>query len=548
MTEISLLGPDGQKLAPRPSKARALAGGDGRFGGPPYDAADLWNQHLAAWTPFLWSPDGELNMYRDRIVSRVRDMVRNDGWAAGAVTRLLDNAIGATLRPISKPDYRYLAQETGLKTFDHEWAKEFGRAADANWRSWAHDLGLYCDAARNLTFDQMMWLGFRHKLVDGDALAVMMWIPERMKPGAARYATAVQMVDPDRLSNPQLRFDTMTCRGGVEIDRYGAAIAYHIRRAHVGDWFAAAESMMWDRVPRETEWGRPVVIHDFDSDRAATHRGGAGIFAPILQRLKMLIKYDGTELDSAIINSIFAAYIESPFDHQFVAEALNDGERLNTLQQNRAEFHKAHPLMLGNARLPILFPGEAVKSVAANRPAAQFDAFENAVLRNVAAGTGLSAQQVSNNWSDVNYSSARGALLEAWKTLDRRRDHYAVRFASPIRSAWLEECMAIDDLPLPAGAPDYLECRNAYARCRWLGPGRGWIDPVAERQGSVMAMDAALSTLEDETAQNSGLDFEEVLEQRSYELKRFDELGIPRPEWAGQQISATQAVQKPQAT
>jgi capsid protein len=68
-----------------------------------------------------------------------------------------------------------------------------------------------------------------------------------------------------------------------------------------------------------------------------------------------------------------------------------------------------------------------------------------------------------------------------------------------------------------------------------MGPGRGWIDPVAERQGAVMGMDAALSTLEDETAAQ-GLDYQEVLEQRSYELKLFDEYGIPKPEWAGERI------------
>ena len=157
------------------------------------------------------------------------------------------------------------------------------------------------------------------------------------------------------------------------------------------------------------------------------------------------------------------------------------------------------------------------------------------MLRNCASGLGLSAQQVSNNWSDVNYSSARGALLEAWKTLDRRRDDFAFRFAAPIRGAWLEEAMTVDEPPLPKNAPDFLECRDAYCRARWQGPGRGWVDPVAEKQGAVIGMDAALSTLEEECAAQ-GLDFEEVLEQRRYELELFDEYNIPRPQWAGQLV------------
>ena len=95
--------------------------------------------------------------------------------------------------------------------------------------------------------------------------------------------------------------------------------------------------MTWERVPRETAWGRPIVVHDYDGDRASQHRGGAGIFTPVLQRLKMLIKYDGVELDASIINAIFAAYVESPLDHEMMAEALEDEEKLPFYQGHRRE-------------------------------------------------------------------------------------------------------------------------------------------------------------------------------------------------------------------
>ena len=543
---VVLYGPDSKPIQTKPSRARALSGGSGRYTGPPYDAADLYGQHMAEWQPYLWSPDGELNQYRDRIVSRTRDLVKNDGWASGAVTRILDNAVGSNLRPIARPDHRFLAKFSGNSAFDDVWAKEYSSAVDANWRTWAvTDLGRYCDATRNMTFGQMMRVAFRHKLIDGDSLSVVQWIPDRVHLGGARYCTAIQLVDPDRLSNPQLRFDQMTMRGGVEIDRWGAAIAYHIRKAHAGDWFSAAESVTWERVPRETAWGRPIVVHDFDSDRASQHRGGAGIFSSVLQRLKMLTKYDGVELDAAIINAIFAAYIESPFDHDMMGEALEDEEKLPFYQNQRKEFHNEKAITLGNSRIPILYPGEKINSVAANRPTGNFKEFEAAVLRNGASATGLSAQQFSNNWSDVNYSSARGALLEAWKTLHRRRHDFAEGFAAPLRSAWLEESHEIDDLPLPNNAPDYIACRGAYARCRWMGPGMGWIAPTEEAGAAIMRMDGALSTLEDECAAQ-GLEFEEVLEQRKYELGLFKKHGIPTPEWGGQFFAASHAKQKPE--
>ena len=364
---VSILGADGNPLLHKPGKAAMLAGGSRT----PYDAADVRGEHLADWNPYLWSPDGELNMYRDRIVSRVRDLVKNDGWASAAVTRTLDSVIGADFRPLAKPDYQALRAMTGVKAFDHVWADEFGEAVEAHWRLWANDMGLWCDASRNNTMSQMMRLAFRHKIVDGDALGILYWLPKRINRGA-RYATTLQLIDPDRLSNPQLRFDAHTMRGGVEVDEYGAAVAYHIRRAHQGDWFSAKESLQWDRIERETPWGRPIVVHDYDSDRAGQHRGGAGILAPVVQRLKMLIKYDGTELDAAIVNAIFGAYVESPFDHEFVEQALGDKEGLNNYQELRSDYHSRKSTSLAGARMPILFPGEQINAVTAARPAGNF--------------------------------------------------------------------------------------------------------------------------------------------------------------------------------
>ncbi len=542
-TTVKILGPDGKPVEPSRGRASMLVGSSN----VPYDAADRSSAHMADWNPYLNSPDGELNMYRDRIVARVRDLVRNDGWASAAVTRTLDNVIGADFRPVSKPDYKALRAQTGIKAFDHVWADEFGQALEANWRTWAYDPGRYCDAQRKQTVPQMMWLGFRHKIVDGDALAIMQWLPERVGVGRARYATAVQMVDPDRLSNPQLRFDSKTMRGGVEIDEYGAAVWYWIRRAHQGDYFNAAESVTWDRIPRETEWGRPIVIHDFDADRAGQHRGGAGILTPVLQRLKMIIKYDGIELDAALLNAIFGAYIESPFDPELVEQALGEGDDLSAYQQQRADFHQDRRIKLGGVRMPMLFPGERINTVTASRPNSNFAEFEAAMLRNVAAGTGTSTQQISQNWSDVNYSSYRAAMLEAWKTFDRRRVDYAVGFGQQIYNGFVEESMELDDLPLPAGAPPFIEARAAYGRAKWMGPGRGYTDPVKEKQGSILGMDAGLSTLENEAAELAGEDWRDNLDQRALEVARFKELGLKLPQWAAG-TEASEASKEPEAT
>lgn len=528
---IRILDHRGEPMVRKLSPAHALIGGGNST---PYDAADMFSDHMAEWWPYLTSADGALNAYRDTIVARTRDVVKNDGWASGTITRILDNAVGANFRPISKPDFKALATYSGIKAFDESWAYEFAQALDGSYRAWALGRGRWCDVSRNLTVPQMFRLAFRHKLVDGDALGLLRWMPKRIAPGRAQYATALQILDPDRLSNPTLSFDQLHLRGGVEIDDDGVAVAYHIRRAHQNDIWAAGASMIWDRIERETDWGRPIIVHDYDHDQAATHRGGAGILAPVLHRLRMLFQYDVAELDASLLNAIFSAYIESPFDQEFVEGALSGEDKLNAYQAERVEFHKANRITVpgSGATMTKLFPGEKMGQVQAQRPNANFKEFEAAVLRNVAAAAGVSTQQVTNNWADVNYSSHQGALQEFFKTLSRRRDDFANGFCQPIREAFVEEAMDLDDLPLPAGAPDFMECASAYARAKWIGPARGWTNPVDEVKGAVLGMDAALMDY-DELCAEQGIDADDMIAARKHTIRRFQEAGIPLPTWSG---------------
>ena len=528
---VQILDHNGRPMVQKTRHAQALVGGNNST---PYDAADMFSDHMAGWLPYLTSADGALNSYRDTIVARTRDIVKNDGWASGTITRILDNAVGANFRPISKPDFKALASYSGLAAFDEHWAYDFAQWLDASYRAWALGRGRWADVSRNLTVPQMFRLAFRHKLVDGDALGLLRWMPERIRPGRAQYATALQLIDPDRLSNPQISFDQRYLRGGVEIDDDGVAIAYHIRRGHQNDIWAAGDSMTWDRIERETEWGRPIIVHDYEHDQASTHRGGAGILTPVLHRLRMLFDYDVAELDSSLLNAIFSAYIESPFDQEFVDGAFGGDEKLNAYQAERAEYHKLNRITIPGtgASMTKLFPGEKMGQVQAARPNPNFASFEAAVLRNVASAAGVSAQQVSNNWSDVNYSSHQGALQEFFKTLGRRRDEFSEGFCQPVREAFVEEAMEMDEPPLPAGAPEFMECAAAYARANWIGPPRGWTNPIDEVKGAVLGMDAALMDY-DQLCAEQGLDADDMIASRKHMIRRFQEAGIPVPTWAG---------------
>lgn len=475
----------------------------------PYHAADPMRQEMEGWNVGITAPDADVLLGRDTSVARARDLVRNNGYAAGAATSEVDTVIGAQFRLSYKPDWKAL----GL---DAEWAAGFARAVEAQWRLYAFDIGRYCDAARHLTVPGLFGQAYRHYLVDGEALAVLLWRPGR----GGDWATALQIVHPDRLSNPNLGPDLDTLRGGIELGEDGQAVAYHIRRRHPGDvWgWGGADAYVWERVERETAWGRPIVIHYYDKLAAEQHRG-VSRFAAILEKFKMGDHYGRVELQAAVLNAILGAFIESPFDHDLLSDALSDG-RLSDYQRQRKEFHDRRQLSLGGVRLPTLYPGERITALNAARPATQFAEFEAAALRNIAAGLGTTYEQLSRDWSRVNYSSARAALLEIWRSLGSRRQQFADGFATPVFAAWLEETIDSGRVELPPGAPDFWSARAAYTRCRWIGPGRGWIDPLKERQAAVLGIASGFDTLESVCAEQ-GQDYEEVLDQLAREIAQM---------------------------
>ena len=345
--------------------------------------------------------------------------------------------------------------------------------------------------------------------------------------------------------------DTKYLRGGVEIDDDGVPIAYHIRRAHQNDWYNAVESMQWERVEREDEDGWRRVIHDFEHDRAGQNRG-IGVFTPVLAHAKMLARYYGVELQAATVATIFGTYVTSPYDPAMIEAAMDaDGgeQEMGFYQDLRADWSQERPAMLNGVRVPTLAPGEEIKQVAAAHPHVGFEDFAHEMLRSIASAMGVSAEQITQDWSKTNYSSARAALLESWKTLTRRNTEFKVGTATPVYSSWLQEAMERGDLDdvLPKDAPDFIEADTAYSRCDWLGVARGWVDPVKEKQGAILGLDGGLSTLKRECAEQ-GLDYEEVIQQRAVEVRMFKEAGLPPPKWFGDGADdASRPCEEPQA-
>ena len=94
--------------------------------------------------------------------------------------------------------------------------------------------------------------------------------------------------------------------------------------------------------------------------------------------------------------------------------------------------------------------------------------------------------------------------------------------------AWLEEKIDRGQIVLPRNAPDFHENWAAYAGAKWIGPGKGFVDPVKEVTAAAMRVALAFSTLEDEAAELTGSDYFENQAQIKREIAAMPE-GVLHP-------------------
>lgn len=483
-------------------------------GTPAYRAASGLSQELAGYWPAFTSADSAVLPNIRISLDRTRDLIRNDPHAAAAVARLTDMLVGSGWTLVATPDARAL----GLAP---EVARELGRKIRSEWKLYTRDPRKFCDARRRLTMNGIFRLAARTTASAGEATAALKFDIKRVVKMGARYSTCVALVDPDRVCNPNNQPDSLQIRGGVEFDADGVAVAYHMRNAHVGDWWAAVQAQTWVRIPREMSWGRPVFIHAFEGDREDQTRAITP-FAALLSRLRMIGKFADTELASATANALFAAFVESDLPADEIANRMSApkvagvGEIRASYLDRIVDHYQKHPAMLGGVRIPVMLPGSKISMNNAPRQTASFASFQTAFLQSIAAHLGLSYEQLAMDWSRTNYSSARAALNEVWRTIKRMQAVFAEQFVQPIYMAFLEEAFDKGYIVAPAGCPDFWDMPEAWLAARWIGPGRGYIDPTKEAEASALRQESLTTNLEIENAEQ-GIDWEENIEQIAFE-------------------------------
>jgi lambda family phage portal protein len=492
-----------------------------------YQGADRAGRELATWHPGQFSADGALLPELETLRDRTEDMIRNHGIASGAVQTHLDNIVGPGLLLDASPDRRALGLKDGERVDEMD---EFENMAEAKFENYCEDNGCYIDASRRLRFSDMCAQAYRSYLTSFEIVGTAEWLK---RPGT-KYRTAIQMIDPARLSNPRGGFDSDRLRAGVALDQMGAPVGYWFCTHLNGDRMMSTRMQEWKYVPRETPWGRQMVLHVYDADKPGQSRGKNGIVS-VLAKMKMLEKFEQATMQTAVLNSMYAAVIQSSLDWNAVGAAIgagSDSDPTLSYLKNVTEFHKEGNVRYNGAKVMHLYPGEEFNLLSPEHPGANFASFEEATLRHIARGFNLTYEQLSGDYSKTNYSSARAAMLEAWRFFSGKQYTIAGRFATMIYQLWFEEAVELGELVLPPGLPDFYEAKSAWTRCHWIGPGRGHVDPLKEANATKVEMSMGLTNLQIEAGLR-GRRWQDLIDQRAQEDRYARKRGIDPESFRG---------------
>jgi len=471
----------------RPLRVEAAAG---RFEGARFNRLMMdWVTSGLGTNPLPW----ELQTLRDRS----QDRCLNDPIAASLPQTITVNVVGPGLQPQS----RLRADQLGISEEEAEALQAQAEAAFDLWQPGA-------DAAGRLDFAEIQALVMRKVVEDGEILVNLPILP----PTSFRpLGRALEMVAADRLATPQ-GLSRENVFQGVELGAVRQEpVRYWIRKApkNVGD--LELPSFEFTGIPARDAQGRPLILHIFATQQPGQVRG-VPHFAPVLKLFKSLADSLDAEVVAEKVAACLSAVITQNDPNIPILATIQEpgtGKKLTQLEPGM---------------IPTLAPGEDIKLIDFKRGGETFDVFLTKVLRIIGNALGLPYELLLKDFSRTNYSSARAALLEAWRVFLYWRQWLTRKFCQPVWELVLEEAYLRGRFP----AKNFYAQRAEYCRAVWIGPGRGWVDPVKEIVAAKLEEDYNYATLADQCAAQ-GRDWEDVLKQRAREQKRLKELGLPAP-------------------
>lgn len=441
--------------------------------------ADQLTRHFDAAAPGRrtenWKRDGrdaDLTLLGPAKILRehARDLLRNNGYAIRAQSVITGKVVGSGIMP-----------------------KSTGNGADvANdiWKRWA--LTTECESDSRVSFNGILAQCVQALVSDGEVFLRRRW--RRLSDGLT-IPLQVQVLEADYL-NTGWNNITSDSGGpiiqGIEFDKLGRRTGYYMWKNHPGSGRNSQAAEFVDA---------SEIIHVYDVVRPGQNRGISWLGAAILA-IKDFDELEDAELMRQKIAACFAAFVT---DINGASQPLGDAQagEDDSIEHIEPGF------------VSYLEPGKDVKAV--NPPAVTDSGLAVRTLRKVAASLkGITYEELSGDYSNVNFSSARMGNLATQPTIERWQYELIVPLLCQGVWDWAMEAAQYAGM-LPETAP--------IPSVSWTCPPMKLVEPDKEILASVREIRAGLKSW-DEGVSETGRDPDTVFAQIVARKKAFDAAGI----------------------
>ena len=389
---------------------------------------------------------------------------------------------------------------TGIKPSVRGVEKDLEQKILALWTDWAahHQ----CDHYERETF-----VGLCQQIIDavfatGEAIIRR----RRTKDGGLQIQVHEGDYLDDSMSAIKASEDGSYTMHGIEYSAEGKTVAYWLFDSL--DDIVPGSRLASRRIPA-TE-----VIHVFYAQRAGQRRGLPWMKA-VMVSLMNLNRYMDADLQRAIVAACHAAFISGSPDGQSGFEMVGNEDLLERMEPGKISY-----LQLGEQ---VTFNSPPVHN--------SFDQYVQTQMRGIAAGIGITYESLSNDYSNVNFSSAKMGSSEMERGFFEKRERVMIY---PLNRIWewkMESLVLQGELQMSIA-----DARKIKAD--WTAPKRAMIDAVKETEGLRLQIAAGLISPQEAIRQCGG-DFDDIVAELNVALATFKGLEFT-PTWAVQSMEINQ--------
>lgn len=417
-------------------------------------------RRTSSWLTGFGDANAQISSDLPTLRERSRDLRRNNAYIHKAIDIISNNVVGK-----------------GIMT---QWDND---EIEADWKEWAYSTNIDYDGRNDLR-------GLQRLVMEAVAESGEVLIRKRIVSGL-EFPLQYQILEADFLNNTILNAKPKTQGNfviqGIEFDSNGKRVGYHIYESHPGSVDHPFNSLESNFIPANE------ILHIYRAERPGQVRGVPWV-SPVMIRVKDLDDFEDAQLMRQKVAACFTAFV-----HDISAEV--DCEDESDLGE------KIEPALI--EQLP---PGKTITF--ADPPGVEnYKEYTSSQLRAVAAGMGLSYEELTGDLTETNYSSGRMGHISMQRNVDSWR-----------------ESLIITHMMRPI-VQDYKDMSSLMgkdiqkSKATHIPPRREMIDPTKEIPAMVSAIRSGLSS-RPEVVASMGKDIKDVDAQIEKNNKEMDEKGI----------------------